>query len=385
MTTEAEHTSAAEAEAGKGLTGKLYVMSNQATGNSVTVFDRDIDGGLTRGGTFPTGGLGVGGVTNPLDSLLSQGALALSEDHRFLFAVEAGSDEISVLGVDDDTLTVVDRVPSGNTFPVSVTVRENLLYVLHRGATGDSSVNGFTVGQDGKLSVLPDSSQMLVGGENAAPAQVQFSPDGTQLVVSERTNNLIDVLPLDETGHAGAPVQNASSGPGPFGFAFAGEDLLIVTELDAAATSSYRLAEDGTLTVISGSVSTAEEGACWMAIKNTTEPPFAYTSNAVSGSISGYTIDDGGALSLLNASGHTAVTVGSNAALDSAVSSDGRFLYILTGGFSETAENPIICNPMSISAFKIEDNGNLTTILGARGRPPAIDGLAPGSQGIVAT
>jgi 6-phosphogluconolactonase len=92
---------------------------------------------------------------------------------------------------------------------------------------------------------------------------VQFSPDGTQLLVTERLSNVIDVLPVGPDGRAGALVKTDSSGDGPFGFAFAGKDLVIVSELFASATSSYRLSLDGTLTLISGSVSTAEQGACW--------------------------------------------------------------------------------------------------------------------------
>ncbi|MEO7193789.1 MAG: beta-propeller fold lactonase family protein [Pseudonocardiaceae bacterium] len=370
-------------------------MSNQATGNSVMVFDRAAGGGLTQRGTFPTGGLGSAGVTDPLDSLLSQGSLTLSEDHRFLFAVEAGSNEVSVLAVEGEKLIPIDRVPSGGTFPVSVTVHNNLLYVLHRGdaTTGNSNITGFTVDAQGKLSALPGSTRALVGGPNAFPAQVRFTPDGTQLVVTERTNNLIDVLLIDDQGRAGPLVKNNSSGRGPFGFTFAGKDLLIVSEL-SGATSSYRLAPNGTLTVISGSVSTAEEGACWVVTNSTADPRFAYVSNAVSGSISGYRIDSAGALSLLNRSGHTAVTVSSFAAIDSAVSGDDRFLYVITGGFSETAETPIMSNAMNISAFRIEADGKLTTIPGTdpEGLPPAIQGLAPniqglapGTQGIVAT
>jgi 6-phosphogluconolactonase (cycloisomerase 2 family) len=371
-----------------GCVGRVYVMSNQATGNSVTVYDRDIDGGLTQNGVFPTGGLGSAGVTDPLDSLTSQGSLAMSQDQRFLFAVNAGSNEVSSLAVDGDKLISVSRVASGGTFPVSVTSYGKLVYVLHRGnpAIGDSSIAGFTVGPDGTLSALPGSIQTLVGGPGAFPAQVRFSPDGKQLVVSERTRDIIDVLPVGANGVAGPPVRNASSGSGPFGFTFAGKDLLIVSELNTASASSYRLGADGKLAVVSGAVSTAEEGACWVAVPNgTTTPRFAYVSNATSGTISAFNIDTAGALSLLNPSGHIAVTVGAEAPLDSAVSSDGRFLYIVTGGFSETAENPIISDQMSINAFKVEASGNLTPLVDQNGQAPAVDGLAPGTQGIVAT
>src|SRR5882672_12772725 len=44
----------------KRATGTVYILSNQDTGNSVTVFDRAANGGLTRLATYPTGGLGGG-------------------------------------------------------------------------------------------------------------------------------------------------------------------------------------------------------------------------------------------------------------------------------------------------------------------------------------
>jgi 6-phosphogluconolactonase len=261
--------------------------------------------------------------------------------------------------------------------------------VLHQGnfTTEGSSVTGYAVGTDGKLTALPGSTQQLLGGIGA-PAQVQFSPDGTKLVVTERTNDIIDVLPIDQNGIAGAPISNSPSGSGPFGFRFAGQDLLIVSELNTASTSSYRLGQDGKLTVVSGAVSNEEQGACWVAVPNgTVTPRFAYVSNAVSGSISGFNIDNAGALSLLNADGHSAVTVDSHAALDSAVSDDGKFLYIVTAGFDEQAEPATIdpSSPMSINAFRVEADGKLTAIHGPGGPVPAIEGLAPGTQGIAAT
>lgn len=190
-----------------------------------------------------------------MDPLTSQGSLALSESHRFLFAVDVGSNEVSVLAVDDEKLTPVDRVTSGGAVPVSVTIRHNLVYVLHRGdpTVGDANVTGFTVDPDGKLSPLPGSTQMLVGGPNDFPAQARFTPDGTHLVVTETGNNLVDLLPIDDAGRAGQPVKNESSGAGPFGFTFARHDILIVSEVGANAASSYRLGQDGRLTVISGS------------------------------------------------------------------------------------------------------------------------------------
>lgn len=377
MVAAAEHESAHESkDPYPGGTGAVYVMTNQDTGNAVTVFERAADGSLTQIETFPTGGLGNGNATSPanaLDPLLSQGSLIIIDDHRFLFAVNAGSNEVSVLAIEGNKLIAVDRVPSEGTLPVSVTVHDNLLYVLNRIG---STIAGFTVGTDGKLSALAGSTQSLIRGENGTPAQIRFTPDGTQLVVTEIANNLLEVLAVDEDGRAGPPVANQSSGPGPFGFTFA-KEILIVSEFTSNAASSYRVTKDGTLQVISGSVPTTEQGACWVVTNSTTDPRYAYVSNAVSGSISGYRIDDTGALSLLDPDGQTGVTVDSLAAIDSAASGDGRFLYVITGGFSAASAMPDVSAEMSLTSFRIETDGSLTTIPGPGGFPP-------GTQGIVA-
>jgi 6-phosphogluconolactonase len=388
MTKEAAMTAATENEntqQGMQDTGTVYALSNQDTGNSVTVFDRAADGGITRVGTFLTGGLGAGNSITALasaDPLNAQGSLVLSEDRRFLFAVDAGSNEVSSLAIQGKTLALVDRVPSGGTRPVSVTVHRNLLYVVNQ---VEGTIAGFTVANDGTLSPIAGSAQTLIGGTNAAPAQIQFTPDGTQLVVTELGDDVIDVFPVDEQGRAGAPVKNTSNGAGAFGFTFACQDVLIIAEVTVNATSSYRIAKDGTIKVISGSVPTTEQAPCWVVTNSVTNPRYVYTSNALSGTISGYRIDGNGVLQLLSPDGHSAVLRDSHGALDSAVSSNDRFLYVLTGGFSAGTAMPIICGKMGISAFRIETGGDLTPLRGFGIADDDPAGLAPGTQGLVAT
>jgi 6-phosphogluconolactonase len=383
LTRDEELAMVAAAEHGSTHQGAVYVMSNQDTGNSVTVFDRAADGGLTRMGTFPTGGLGAGNSVvpgNQSDPLSSQGSLTLSNDHRFLFAVDAGSHEVSSLAIQGTTLVPVDRVPSGGTRPVSVTVHQNLLYVVNQ---VEGTIAGFTVTHDGKLTPVVGSAQTLIGGTTATPGQIRFTPDGTQLVVTEIMGNVIDVFPVDEYGRAGSPVKNDSNGRAPFALTFAGPNVLIVAEL-SNATSSYRVAKNGALRVISGSVRTTELGACWVVTNSVADPRYAYVSNAVSGTISGYRIDSNGVLQLLSSDGHSAVLRDSHAALDSAVSSNDQFLYVLTAGFSEANPTPVICNKMAISAFRIESGGDLTPLRGFGVADDDPSGLAPGTQGIVA-
>lgn len=72
--------------------GTVYAMSNASTGNAVLAFNRRADGRLDPADSFPTGGFGTGG------SLGNQSSLVLHPNHLWLFAVNAGSGQITVLG-----------------------------------------------------------------------------------------------------------------------------------------------------------------------------------------------------------------------------------------------------------------------------------------------
>ena len=209
--------------------GAVYVLTNQVE-NAVAVFTRTAFGTLTPAGEFPTGGAGdpVPQGTDPAtDPLASQGALIFDQGHQFLFAVNAGSNQISVLSVSDLGLDQVDVVDSGGIRPISLTVHDNLLYVLNEGGT--PNITGFTIGDDGTLTPLAGSTQPLIGGTAADPAQVSFNHDGTLLVVTEKAGNRIDTYIVDENGLPSAPLDNPSNGMTPFGFAFNNPDFLVVS------------------------------------------------------------------------------------------------------------------------------------------------------------
>src|SRR3989442_8703623 len=128
---------AASAAAADGAPGAVYTLMNLTSGNAVAVFARAADGTLTVAGTVPTGGIGTG------SGLGSQGALALSEDGRWLFAVNAGSNDVSIFRVTPTGLSWTSRIPSGGTKPISVTVHDKLLYVLNGGGSGN--IAGFAL------------------------------------------------------------------------------------------------------------------------------------------------------------------------------------------------------------------------------------------------
>jgi len=336
--------------------GAVFTESNSAAGNAVLAFSRSADGALTPAGSFATLGNGTGA------GLGSQGAVALSNDGQFLFAVNAASNSITSFAVDGAGLTRISTVASGGTLPISVTVHDNILYVLNAGGT--ENITGFSVDASGGISVLPGSTRPL-SGTGVGPAQVGFDPTGRWLVVTEKNTNLIDVYAVGSNGYASSPAINPSAGQTPFGFAFNQQGVLIVSEafggaVDASAVSSYTLGGAGALSVVSASVPTTETAACWVAVTNNGK--FAYAANTGSASVTGYDVHDAG-LTILDADGKTGNT--GTTPIDVAVSRNSQFLYTLTAGSH------------SISAFSVRQNdGTLSPAGGASGLPVGTVGLA---------
>ena len=121
----------------------------------------------------------------------------LSQDGSQVLVVNAGSDELSLLAIEDGGLRLTDRVASGGARPTSVAVSGDLVYVLNNGTP---NVTGFRI-EDGRLVELEDSTRSL-SADDADPAQVSFSLDGRTLVVTERGTNSISAYAIDERGYA---------------------------------------------------------------------------------------------------------------------------------------------------------------------------------------
>jgi 6-phosphogluconolactonase len=349
-------------QAGGDAIGAVYTMSNAAEGNSVLVFERDPGGKLTLAGEFDTDGDGTGG------GLGNQGAVIIDPANRWLFVVNAGSNEVAVFAVEENGLTLVGTTDSGGVRPISLTYSGNLLYVLNAGGAGGDAdtITGFTVGTDGVLTPIPGSLQFL-SDTDTGPAQISFNADGDVLVVTEKGTNMIDTFTIDSSGAAVPANTFASSGATPFGFAIGKRDQVIVSEaaggaVDQSSMSSYLLGKDGSLAVISPMVGTTETAACWAIVSH--DGRFAYTTNAGSGSISGYRIGFDGSLTLLDADGRTGNTGKGSGPLDMAFSSDGRNLYTLNGGNH------------TIGVFGVKDKGGLAALNSHIDVPATANGLA---------
>ena len=350
----------APAQAAGSAAGAVYVLSNGAGGNAVLAFSRAADGTLAAAGAYPTGGLSTGG------GIGSQGALVISGNGQWLLAVNAGSNSVSAFEVQASGLQLTDTEPSGGVRPISVTVHDGLVYVLNGGGAGN--ITGFRLGPEGQLTALAGSVRPLSnGGAGAAPgpAQVEFSPDGRTLVVTEKASSMIVLYAVGSDGRAGAPTTHPSAGATPFGFAFGLQDTLVVSEAfggapDASAASSYHLSGVA-LQLVSASAPTYQTAACWVAV--TGNGKYAYTTNAGSGSVSGYAVSHDGRLTLLDAGGQTGLTGTGSAPADMALSRNSQFLYVVAGGSHQ------------VVAFEVHSDGSLHN-LGQVGIPAGAVGIA---------
>src|SRR5918992_2407036 len=267
--------------------GALYTQTNDPNGNAVQRFDRAADGSLTPAGSFPTGGIGLAALGG------RQGAVELSGDGRYLYAVNAGSDSVSVFRAGNRRTRLIDTVSSRGTAPASIAEHNGRVYVLNSGDT--PSVTAFWRWFDGSLRPIPGGTRELAPGAQGA-AQVSVTADGRALVVSERVSNRLETLPLDFLGRPGAPVVTASSGAVPFGFGIAPQGTIVVSEAGASTVSSYRVGDGGALSAVTASLPVGQGAACWVAVSPSGR--FAYTGNAAGG-ISGFTIGRDGSLTAL--------------------------------------------------------------------------------------
>jgi 6-phosphogluconolactonase len=400
-------------------TGAVFAMTNAPSGNEVLMYRRAQDGTLTFINRFATGGTGTSilrELCNMPDSLGSQGSLTLSEDHRWLFAANSSSHDVSVFRVMDDGLILVQRISSGGLFPVSIAVRRNLVYVLNAG--GEANLMGFTFrrGQlrplDGSRRALPEPPNSNPPNTCFSPSQIAFTPPGFALVVTVKGGSprdipgdfgRIHVFPLDPDGLPSAgPTTTPSAGNLPFGFTFDELGRVYISEIygqspdtrregppiGASATSSYRMTADGRLEVISTSVGSFQVTACWALRLG----PYLYISNPFSGTLSGYVIAPDGTLSLLDADGVSGAIPDPDAAnpftpfpadMALAQSRTGRFLYSLNTGAS------------TLSIFRIGDDGRLSLLDNVRAsehglpilrceRPNPPDCFGGGAQGLAA-
>jgi 6-phosphogluconolactonase (cycloisomerase 2 family) len=293
---------------------------------------------------------------------------------------------------------LVSHVSSGGTLPISLTSHGNLLYVVNETS---ANIKGWTFDSSGHLTPIAGSVESLSVPFNptnppdptkptGVAAAIGFSPNGHQLVVTIRglpaPNGTIDVFSVDWHGAAGPAVGHQSPTPNPFGFSFAGQNNLLVSDAGFVATpsgsaanpsdsppnpadpsqffgsaASFSLSPSGALK-FKGDYPDGGRAACWLVVSK--DGRYAFASNTLAspagspagigsgqGAISTFAISPHGRLTLL---GQTNASPGGFPG-DEAVSSDGKFLYVLNPAI-------IIPGPSHIDVYRIGSGGSLTQI-----------------------
>ena len=353
--------SAATAHAGLESANAVFVQTDNTAGNTIVAYIRTAAGGLQQVGSYPTAGNGGATMGSVVDHLSSQGSLAYDRRAGLLYAVNAGSNTITVFRVGGDRLIRSQVISSGGQFPVSITAHGSQVFVLN--AWGGASVAGFLqVG--GYLIPVPSWTRNLGLGTSSStvftgtPGQIGFTPDGSRLVVTTKNAaNTVDVFRDGLFGPSAEPTVTSLPGTIPFGFTFDAYGHLALTETGTNTVATFAIAPDGTLTPL-GSAATGQAATCWI----TAAPEgMLYASNAGSGTESTLSTEPDGTITQL---GTTPTDAG---AVDAAVSSDGRYLYVQAGG------------PGNVDAYRIGPGGSLTET-GSVTVPGAV-----GGEGIVAS
>ena len=347
---------------GGGADHVVFVQTDNTAGNQIVAYDRSDSGALTLAATYDTQGLGGSLNGAVVDRTASQGSLTYDADHALLYAVNAGSNTVSVFSVTGDQLSLRQVIDSGGTFPVSVTVHGDLVYVLN--ALNGASVSGYRVAGD-KLHRIEGSVRSLgltIPTDNTqfthTPGQIAISPDGAHLLVTTKaTTGAVDVFAVTPNGRVSdAPVVNTfAAGTVPFAISFDSLGHAVVADAGNNSVITSTINPDGTLTQID-SDATSQAATCWIVRAGNR----FYVSNAGSATLTGFQGDGTGQLSVI---GNTATDAGT---VDAAVSAQGDFVYVQAGAAG------------NVDGFRINNDGTLTAV-GSVTVPNAV-----GGEGIVA-
>jgi 6-phosphogluconolactonase (cycloisomerase 2 family) len=330
--------------ASHGASHALFVQTDNTVRNQVVAYHRAADGTLSWAGIYNTGGLGGQLTGSVSDHLASQGSLTYDPGHGLLYAVNAGSNTVTVFAARGDRLQRRQVISSGGRFPVSVAVHGDLVYVLN--ALRGGGVQGFRVGH-GRLHHIAGSGRPLHLNPKATPqftntpGQAAFSPDGFRLIVTTKANgNDIGVFAVHSGGTLSAsPVVNADGTAVPFAITWDRAGHLVIAEAGTSALATFILNPNGTVTLLDR-VGTGQSATCWVA----PDRRFLFASNTGSANLSAFTSDAGGRLKL---HGQTATDPGT---VDASASPGGGYLYVQTGG------NGIV------DEFSIGTGGSLTSV-----------------------
>jgi DNA-binding beta-propeller fold protein YncE len=307
--------------------GYTYLNDNTAGANTIAGFDRHADGSLTPipGSPFAAGGAGLGA------GLASQGAIQVTQDGRYLLAVDAGSNQVSVLRITRGGVPVLvgQPVSSGGIQPVSVAVSgRGLVYVANSGAAG-SDYSGFRLDYSGRLAPIPGSTVSVPG--DSGLGDVFFNATGDRVIGTRVGTSQIDSFLVRPGGRLRAAPGSPFTGQGlgQLGAEFSPTrpwQLFVSNAHNGAGlgtVSAYRDGFFGQLSSIGSSpYPDGQTAPCWVEISH--DGRYLFAINTGSANISSYAVNPDGSLALI---GSFPIT-GGGADIDARLSPDGRYLLV---------------------------------------------------------
>ena len=336
----------------------VYLDGNTAGANTIAGFVRNGNGSLTAlpGSPFAAGGAGLAGVP-------SQDAVKFADHGRYLLAVDAGSNQISVLRVGwHGSLTPVPGSPfsSGGVEPNSIAVHDDLVYVSN---LGSPNYTGFFLTPWGSLRPIPNSTVTLPAGENTG--DIVINNEGTKLigaVIGGTTpgSSVINAFRVNWDGRLavapGSPYP--AQGLGAFGSEFSPINPNQVFVSNAhngpglGTVSAFEDSWNGALSPIGASPFADNQTApCWLVVSH--DGRRLYALNTGTGSVSSYSVAADGTLTLLASTPLTDAAGGAITGTDVTVSNDDSTLYV------NEAKNG------TVGAYAINPDGSVTQLPGS--------------------
>jgi 6-phosphogluconolactonase (cycloisomerase 2 family) len=360
----------------------VYTESNNpATGqNAVLAFRQDpFNGSLTQIDTFSTHGTGEINIPKVIGPDDGDQQVVVSNDNRFLFAVNEGSNSIASFRIwADGSLQWLGTFESGGVEPDSIGVTDGEIFVANRGdatathpGTIAPNVTGFFIEPDGRLAGVPDSTVSFPIGTFATQALVKANdrllfvqlasltgaPEGNTLVPYQIEPN--GTLVASPGGGVGASINPSVQ----LGLAFNPDLNIIYAGLTASGQIGvYTFDETGRTTFV-GAAADQGAGPCWITVSG--DGRYLYAANTASDAVGVYSLanplqpvqiqefslggprtDSTGALQTnafelaLDPSGHTLYVITQNTSSNSTFP-QGNQLHTLTVAADGTLSEPV--------------------------------------------
>jgi len=335
----------------------VYTADDIRGANTVSAFSVGPSGALTLlpGSPFLTGGIGIA------NGYYASNRTTVSAHHNFLFASNAGSNDVSVFRIHRGTgaLSLVEGSPFatggfGDLGGIALSPTPDGRFLM-AGNSESSNVTVFAISSGGALSPIEGSPFAA----QSSPDGIRVSPNGKFLAVAEFNANQIEMFSIAPNGS----LTSLGTYPGvaATGGGIAGVDIDCYPRLlyDAEASTGdtivegYSISDKGALTPVPGSPFEPGVGrnSNVVLLGYSGGRKTLYVSNESSNTITAFKVSSSGSLSLL-AGSPFAMNQGSDQPSGMAISRDGRLLYVAN-------------RSNMVSVFSVEEDGVLTEVAGS--------------------